>query len=90
MTRAFRRGLFAGLIAPLAFVAALVFWIYRATLKVPFPVRRLEQSEVVIRLVDPDEVPAYWRPWRDELAPLFEGIQEAIAALKRECASGRG
>ena len=77
-------------IKDIAFLAATVFWIYRATLRVPFPVRRAESDEVVIRLVDPDEVSSYWQPWRDELAPLWDGIRHALAALKREIASHQG
>ena len=58
MSKAFRRGVLAGILAPIAFVAGTVYWVYRFTRKVPFPVRRVQEGEVAVRLVDPDAVPA--------------------------------
>jgi hypothetical protein len=75
MDKPFRRGLVAGILAPLFFLGAILLWIFRATRRVPFPVRRIEQGEVAIRLVSPEQVPALWQPWKLELEPLLAAFQ---------------
>ena len=81
MKQAFRRGLLAGVLGPLAFIAALIYWVYRATGRVPFPVRRLGHEEIALGLVPPSQVSVYWRPWRQELEPLLEALRAAVAGL---------
>jgi hypothetical protein len=65
----------AGIVTPLLFVGAILVWVFRATHRVPFPVRRIEEGEVVIRLVSPEQVPTLWRPWKQELEPLLAAAQ---------------
>ncbi|MBN1402514.1 MAG: hypothetical protein JXA74_16865 [Anaerolineae bacterium] len=79
--RPFRRGIITGLLAPLAFVAATLYWIYRATGKIPFPVRRAAKDELTIGLIEPGEVPGHWQPWRDEIEPIVERAKSTIAQL---------
>lgn len=86
MSSSFRRGAMTGIIAPVVFVAGTVYWIYRFTRKVPFPVRRLGEGELVIGLVDPDQVPMHWERWRAELEPLWARVQ-AIAEAAKERSS---
>ncbi|MBM3187250.1 MAG: hypothetical protein FJZ90_00830 [Chloroflexi bacterium] len=82
MSRSFARGVLTGALAPVAFVAGTVYWIYRFTRKVPFPVRRAQEGELVVGLVDPQEVPAYWQRWRAELEPLWARVQAVTRELK--------
>lgn len=74
MNRSFRRGMLLGTMGPLALIGGIVCWIYRHTGKVPFPIRRIDEGEVAIRLVDTDEVPAYWQQWQEELQPLLDRL----------------
>ena len=62
----------AGILAPLLVLAGIVGWIYRHTGKVPFPVRRAGEDEVVIGLIVPQDVPGYWEQWKTELQPLLD------------------
>ena len=74
MNKSFRRGVLAGILAPLAFLAGVVLWIYKATGKVPCPAQRLEEEGVSVRLVAPDRVFEHWEEWQAELAPVFDRI----------------
>lgn len=74
MNRSFIRGVLVGLLAPLAFLAALVLWVYRYTGMVPFPSRRSDEGEVAIRLMPPQAVPQQARAWREGLDPLISTI----------------
>ena len=76
MTRSFIKGMLIGILAPLAFVAAVVYWIYRHTAKVPFPTRRTADGELVVGLVEPGEVQTLWQRWTEELAPAFQRLRE--------------
>jgi len=82
MRRSFSRGVFVGVLAPIAFVAGVVYWVYRYTQKVPFPTRRTDDGDLVLSLVEPEAVPGYWAQWREELAPLLDAIQELGCGLK--------
>lgn len=90
MNRSFRQGVFVGVIGPLAFVAGIIYWVFRATRKVPFPVERPEEGAVVIRLVEPEEVPLYWARWRAELAPVVSRLMGVIRELIAQCRSALG
>jgi hypothetical protein len=79
MRRSFKQGICVGIVAPLAFMGGIVWWIYRYTGKVPFPVARSAEGELTMKLVDPQEVPAYWEQWKQDLMPLCE----------KTCALGR-
>jgi hypothetical protein len=81
MNKPFRQGMVAGFVAPVAFVAATLYWIYRATGRIPFPARRTTQAELTLRLIEPAEVPAYWQPWRDEIQPVVERVKSTVAQL---------
>ncbi len=76
MSRSFRVGVLAGLLAPLVYLAGVVAWVYHYTGKVPFPARRTDEDELVIRLVEPEEVRGYWQRW-------VEGLQPLVATLQR-------
>ncbi|MEA3406530.1 MAG: hypothetical protein U9R48_00430 [Chloroflexota bacterium] len=78
MNKPFRRGVLAGILAPLAFLAGIVFWIYKATGKIPCPTQRLEEDGVAIRLVKPDRVAEYWDAWQEELRPIFDRIYSLV------------
>jgi len=80
MNRPFVRGILAGILAPLLVLAGIVGWVYRQTGKVPFPVRREGEDEVVIGLVEPQDVPSYWEQWKAELQPLLD----VVATLGRD------
>lgn len=82
MRKSFRQGMFVGVLAPLAFLAGVVIWIYRFTNKVPFPVQRPAVGELTIRLIDVDEVPLYWQGWKRELEPARLKIQALIEEVK--------
>lgn len=70
MNRSFKRGLLSGVFGAIAFIAGVVYWVYRFTGRVPFPVRRTGEGEAVIALVPPSEVSAHCQQWCVELAPL--------------------
>jgi hypothetical protein len=76
MGKSFRSGLLAGVLAPVVVVASAVFWVYRFTGKVPFPVRREQEGELVVGLVNPSEVPTYWQRWKAEIMPIVDKLCE--------------
>jgi len=82
MRSSFRQGVFAGFLGALAFLGGVLYWIYRATGRVPFPVSRPAPGELLIKLVPPEEVPSYWQRWRTELAPMVERWRALIAEIK--------
>ena len=82
MKKAFRQGVLAGILAPLFFLAAMVYWVYRYTQRIPVPVRHKEFDEIGLRLVEPDEVQSYWAPWRTEVEPLVERVKATFEALR--------
>ena len=84
MARSFRLGVFAGLVAPFVYLAGVVAVIYRYTGKVPFPARRTEEHELVIRLVEPGEVRGYWQQWLSGLEPLLAALQRLGDQAKGE------
>ena len=84
MNKAFRQGFMVGVLAPVAFIAGFVYSIYRFTRRVPFPVRRADEGEVVVRLVTPDEVPGYWAHWKTELQPLLSRLNRLADMVRAE------
>jgi len=82
MKKAFRQGVVAGLLAPLFFLAALVYSVYRFTQRIPVPVRHENVDEIGLRLVEPEEVQSYWSPWRAEIEPLIDHVKATIKALE--------
>ena len=84
MSRGFKRGLATGFLAPVAFVAGVVYWIRRFTGQVPFPVWSAEEGEVVVRLVDPDQVPGLWQQWKEGLEPVVSRLSRAAELAKAE------
>ena len=85
MSRSYRRGLFLGTLGKLALIGGIVYWIYDRTGKVPFLIRRVEEGEVAIRLVDPDEVPTYWQQWREELQRQLERLKALCEEIRASC-----
>jgi hypothetical protein len=84
MNRPFRQGMIAGLLAPLALVAAALYWVYRATGKLPFPARRTAKGELTIRLIEPTEIPAHWQVWQNEIEPVVERVKSIVGQLLSE------
>jgi len=82
MSRSFRRGIWTGIVGSAAFLAAVVGWIYRRTGKVPFPVSRPAEGELIIRLIPPDEVSTYWQRWKEELRPVLDEFRLLGQELK--------
>ncbi len=82
MRSSFRQGVCTGLVGALAFLGGVVYWIYRATGQVPFPVSRATPGELTIKLVAPEEVPLYGQRWKTELAPVAERWRALIEAWK--------
>ncbi len=87
MNKSFRQGVFIGVIGPLAFLVGVVYWIFRATRKVPFPVERPEEGAVIIRLVEPEQVPVYWEQWQAELSPVISRLVNTVRELIAQCRS---
>ena len=84
MSRGFRRGIAVGFLAPVAFVGGLVYWVYRFTSQVPFPTRRSDDGEVVVKLVDLDQVPRYWQQWKEGLEPIISRVHQVVETAKTE------
>lgn len=82
MGSSFRRGFIAGLLGPLAFLVALVAWIYRSTGRLPFPVKSEHQGELVIALVPPEDLNTHWQVWRQELAPAVTKMRELVEDMR--------
>lgn len=76
MGSSFRRGFITGLLGPVAFLVALVAWIYRSTGKLPIPVKSEAPGELRIALVAPEDVNTHWQVWRQELAPAVTKVRE--------------
>ncbi len=76
MGSSFRRGFITGLLGPVAFLVALVAWIYRSTGKLPIPVKSEAPGELRIALVAPEDVNMHWQVWRQELAPAVTKVRE--------------
>lgn len=82
MRNSFRQGVFSGLVGALALLGGVVYWIYRATGQVPFPVGRPGPGELTLKLVTPEEVPTYWQRWKAELVPVVERWRALVETLK--------
>jgi hypothetical protein len=84
MDKTYRRGLMVGLLGPLVFAGGILYWVYRYTHKIPFPVSSPAQGELVIGLVEPSEAPGSWAPWRQALLQ----VRDRFVALADEHKSG--
>ena len=82
MGSSFRRGFITGLLGPVAFLVALVAWIYRSTGRLPFPIKSENQGELIIALVPPDDVNTHWQVWRQELGPAVIKIRELVEDMR--------
>ena len=82
MDKPFRRGLTVGLLGPLAFVVGLLYWVYRSTKKIPFPVSTPADGQLTIGLIEPSEVSTYWGPWRQSLGEVREKFVEVAKEIK--------
>lgn len=82
MDKPFRKGLTIGLLGPLAFAVGVIYWVYRATKKIPFPVSTPADGQLVIGLVEPSEVSSYWAPWRQSMSQVHERFVSLAQELK--------
>ncbi len=82
MGSSFRRGFLTGLLGPLAFLVALVAWIYRSTGRLPFPIKSANEGELIVALVPPDEAKTRWQAWRQEMAPALTKMRELAVDVR--------
>ncbi len=82
MRNSFRQGVCSWFVGALALLGGAIYWIYRATGQVPFPVQRTAPGELTIKLVAPEEVPTHWQKWKAELAPVAERWRALVETLK--------
>ncbi|MHB1355267.1 MAG: hypothetical protein ACYCZF_04720 [Anaerolineae bacterium] len=82
MNRSFMKGLFLGLLGPLAFIAAVALWVHRFTGKVPFPVAKPADGELLWKLVSPEEVPSLIERWKKDLHVALSKLQKAMNEIR--------
>ncbi len=70
----FVKGVLLGLLGPIAFIAGVCYWIHRYTGRVPFPVSRPADGELIFQLVEPKEIPTHWARWQAGLQPLLDSL----------------
>ncbi|MCE5259301.1 MAG: DUF3042 family protein [Chloroflexi bacterium] len=80
--KSFTKGFLLGLIGPLAFIAASVLWVHRFTGKVPFPVSKPADGELLWKLVPPEEVPSLYERWKKNLHGSLSKLQKAIVEIR--------
>ena len=81
-SRSFMRGLLVGILGPIAFVGAVVLWVYRFTGKVPFPVSKPAEGELLWKLVPPDQVPGLVDRWKKNLHGALSKLQKAMNEIR--------
>jgi hypothetical protein len=82
MNRSFMKGFVLGVIGPLAFIAAVVFWVHRFTRKVPFPITKPADGELLWKLVSPEEVPGLIDRWKKDLHVVLNKLQKAMIEIR--------
>lgn len=82
MNRSFMKGLVLGLLGPLAFIAAVVVWVHRFTRKVPFPIAKPAEGELLWKLVSPEEVPGLIDRWKKDLHVVLSKLQKAMNEIR--------
>jgi hypothetical protein len=82
MNRSFIKGFMLGLIGPLAFIVAAVMWVHRFTGKVPFPVAKPADGELLWKLVPPEEVPGLIDRWKKDLHVVLSKLQKAMNEIR--------
>jgi hypothetical protein len=82
MNRSLMKGLVLGILGPLAFIAAVVFWVHRFTRKVPFPVSKPADGELLFKLVTPEEVPGLVDRWKKDLHGVLSKLQKAMNEIR--------
>jgi hypothetical protein len=82
MNRSLMKGLVLGLLGPLAFIAATVFWVHRFTRKVPFPIAKPAEGELLWKLVAPEEVPGLVDRWKKDLHVVLSKLQRAMNEIR--------
>jgi len=82
MNKSFVKGLFLGLIGPLAFCAAIALWVHRFTGKVPFPVSKPADGELLWKLVPPEQVPGLVDRWKKDLHVASSKLQKAVVEIR--------
>jgi len=82
MNKSFVKGMLAGILVPLMFVGAVIYWVHKLTSKVPFPVDRPAEGQLTWGLVPLEEVPDRWESWEPTIAPLRQRIYAQIAQAR--------
>ena len=82
MNRSLIKGILLGLLGPLAFIAAIVLWVHRFTGKVPFPVSKPADGELLWRLVPPEQVPGLVDRWKKDLHGVLIKLQKAVVEIR--------
>jgi hypothetical protein len=82
MNRSFMKGFVLGLLGPLAFIAAVVYWVHRFTRKVPFPIAKPAEGELLWKLVSPEEVPGLVDRWKKDLHGVLSKLQKAMNEIR--------
>jgi len=90
MDKPFRKGLVVGLLGPLAFAAGVLYWVYRSTHKIPFPISAPAEGQLVISLVEPSEVSSYWQPWRQSLCDVRNRFVSLAREIKSDLENAEG
>jgi len=81
-SKSFARGCLVGILGPLAFIAAIALWVYRFTGKVPFPVSKPAEGELLWKLVPPKEVPNIVDQWKKNLHSALSKLQKAVTEIR--------
>jgi hypothetical protein len=82
VNKSFIKGVFTGLLVPLMFLGAAIYWVHKLTSKVPFPIDRPAEGQLTWGLVPVEEVPEHWERWEPVVAPLRSRIYASIAQTR--------
>ena len=82
MNRSFLKGVLLGVIGPVAFIAAVVLWVHRFTGKVPFPVSKPADGELLWKLVPPEQVPSLVDHWKKDLHDTLSKLKNTVNEIR--------
>jgi len=82
MNRSLVRGVLLGIVGPIAFIGAIALWVHRFTGKVPFPVSKPADGELLWKLVPPEQVPGLVERWKKDLHGALSKLQKALVEIR--------